>query len=119
MQVWRQGNVRAIERVDCALEADVRVLDHLSRLGCDPTEPRECRHYLYVPGELGAQEVARSLNSTEGWDAEVEPVQDFWLVTATTVTGLNDTVIRDTRAHFEALAFDHGGEYDGWEAAAD
>ena len=119
MQVWRQGNVHAVERIDSALEADVRVLDHLSRLGCDPTEPRECRHYLYVPGELGAHEVARSLNATEGWDAEVEPVQDFWLVTATTFTGLNDTVIRDTRAQFEALALDHDGAYDGWEAAAD
>jgi hypothetical protein len=119
VQVWRQGNVRAVERIASALEADIRVLDHLSRLGCDPNEPRECRHYLYVPGELGAEEVARSLNSTDGWDAEVEQVQDFWLVTATTVTGLNDTVIRDTRVHFEALASDHGGEYDGWEAAAD
>jgi hypothetical protein len=119
MEVWRQGRVRAVERIDSALEADVRVLDHLSRLGCDPTEPRECRHYLYVPGEHRAEEVARTLNSSDGWDAEYEQVANLWLVTATTFTGLNDTVVRDTRVRFEALANIHGGEYDGWEAAAD
>jgi hypothetical protein len=119
VEVWRQGRVRAVERIESPLEADARVLDHLSRLGCDPTEPRECRHYLYVPGEIGAEEVARSLNATDGWDAEYEQVADLWLVTATTFTGLNDTVLRDTRQRFEALADIHRGEYDGWEAAAD
>jgi hypothetical protein len=119
MEVWRQGRVRAVERIESALEADVRVLDHLSGLGCDPTEPRECRHYLYVPGEHRAVEVTRTLNSSDGWDAEYEQVADLWLVTATTFTGLNDTVVRDTRVRFEALASIHGGEYDGWEAAAD
>jgi hypothetical protein len=49
----------------------------------------------------------------------VEEVRDAWLVTATTVAGLNDDAVRVTRARFEELARDHGGEYDGWEAAAD
>ena len=94
------------------------MLDHLSRLGCDPSEPRECRHYVYVPGEVGARAVAHSL-AGQGWDTECEPVRDAWLVTATTVTGLNGDVVRDTRVRLEELACDHGGEYDGWEAAAD
>jgi hypothetical protein len=119
MQRWRPGRVHAVERVDCALEADSRVLDHLASLGCDPGCPRECRHYLYVPGELGARAVAHSLNARDGWDAEYEEVRDVWLVTATTVTGLNDELVRDTRVRLEELAHDHGGEYDGWEAAAD
>ena len=119
MGIWRQGRVRAVERVQDAVEADTLVLAHLAQLGCDPQQPRECRHYLYVPGELGARSVASSLNSAADWDAEVEEVRDAWLVTATTVTGLDDDVVRGTRARFEQLASDHGGEYDGWEAAAD
>jgi hypothetical protein len=119
MQVWRQGRVRAVERVACPLDADALVLDHLARLGCDPAQPRECRHYMYVRGEVDAHAVARSLNSFDQWDADVEAVDDRWLVTATTFTGLSSDSVRDTRVHFESLADDHGGEYDGWEAAAD
>jgi hypothetical protein len=119
VQLWRQGRVRAVERVDRGAEADALVLDHLARLGCDPSEPRECRHYVYVPAELGARAVAQTLNASTMWDADVEAVHDAWLVTATTFTGLNDRVVRDTRTWFEALAGEHGGEYDGWEAAAD
>jgi Regulator of ribonuclease activity B len=119
MELWRQGRVRAVERVQNAVEADSLVLAHLVQLGCDPQQPRECRHYLYVPGELGARSAASSLNSADEWDAEIEPVRDAWLVTATTVTGLDGDVVRGTRKRFEQLALDHGGEYDGWEAAAD
>jgi regulator of ribonuclease activity B len=119
MPLWRQGRVRAVQRVRDAFEADTLVLAHLAQLGCDPRLPRECRHYVYVPAELGARAVAASLNAAEGWDAEVEEVHDTWLVTATTVTGLDDGVVRGTRARLERLAYDHGGEYDGWEAAAD
>ena len=118
MRRWRQGRVRAVQRVESPREADALVLDHLARLGCDPGQPRECRHYLYVPGELGAQVVARTL-VRDGWDAEVEAVRDAWLITATTVTSLNDTTVRDTRVRLEGLAQDNGGQYDGWEAAAD
>ena len=50
---------RAVERVDDAYEADERVLDHLARLGCDPSEPRETRHFLYLPAQGGADAVAR------------------------------------------------------------
>jgi hypothetical protein len=118
VELWRQGEVRGVERVDDALEADALVLDHLARLGCDPSTPRECRHYLYLPGESGARAVARSL-VREGWDADVEETSVAWLVTATTVVGLNDCVVRSTRTRLQSLAAHHGGEYDGWEAAAD
>ena len=118
MQLWRQGRVRAVERVACPLEADALVLDHLARLGCDPSRPRECRHYFYVPTENGAQAVADSL-VRDGWDAEAEHTPEAWLVTATTVSGLTVETVRRTRTRLERLAGEHGGEYDGWEAAAD
>ena len=118
MGLWRQGPIRAVERVGDAVKADELVLAHLTRLGCDPSQPRECRHYFYLPGELAARAVADSLVG-DGWDADVEDVRDAWLVTATTVVGLNDEVVRSTRARLQLLACDYGGEYDGWEAAAD
>src|SRR4029079_18375354 len=86
----RRGRVRPVERVHDAIEADALVLAHLAELGCDPRQPRECRHYLYVPGEFGARMLASSLNSADDWDADVEEVRDAWLVTAMTVTGLDD-----------------------------
>src|SRR2546423_9753691 len=115
---WRAGNVRAVERIADAAEADVRVLDHLAALGCDPSEPRECRHYVYVPAEPGARAVARVLNG-DGWDAEYEELADSWLVTATCVTSLTAVGVRATRSRLELLASNHGGEYDGGGAAAD
>jgi hypothetical protein len=119
VQLWRQGRVRAVERIASPAEADVRVLDHLASLGCDPAQPRECRHYFYVPAGPGAHAVARTLNARDGWDAEVEEVRDAWLVTATTVTRLDHQLVRTTRRGMEELASHHGGAYDGWEAAAD
>jgi hypothetical protein len=46
-------------------------------------------------------------------------VHGCWLVTANVVTALSDAGVRETRAWLHALAAEHGGEYDGWEAAAD
>lgn len=118
MPNWREGRVQAVERVDDAAEADARVLDHLARLGCDPSQPRECRHYLYVPGREPAAAVAGAL-VRDGWDAEAEDVGDAWLVTATTFASLTDATVRATRLRLELLAAAHSGQYDGWEAAAD
>jgi hypothetical protein len=118
MRHWREGRVRAVERVTDAVEADSRVLDHLAALGCDPSRPRECRHYLFMSGELNAHAVAQELRG-DGWEADCEQLQEVWLVTASTVTGLTDEGVRDTRSRLELLAADYGGEYDGWEAAAD
>ena len=118
MQLWRQGTVHTVERVGCPVEADALVLDHLAQLGCDPASPRECRHYLYVRGELGARTVAHAL-VRDGWDAEFEDVGNAWLVTASVMTVLTGDLVRDRRASLEQLASDFGGHYDGWEAAAD
>ena|SRR5947208_1769513 len=118
MRHWREGPVRAVERVIDAREADARVLHHLAALGCDPSQPRECRHYMYLPAEFSARAVASVLNG-DGWDAELEEVPDAWLVTATTFTPLTDDSVRETRSRLQLLASDYGGEYDGWEAAAD
>jgi regulator of ribonuclease activity B len=106
----------AVERVDNAYAADERVLDHLARLGCDPSEPRESRHFLYLPAQDGAQAVARALG-TDGWSTSVERSEGVWLVVATRARTLTLDVVRETRAQLAALASEHGGLYDGWEAS--
>jgi hypothetical protein len=111
--------VRTVERVDDAVVADGLVLAHLEQLGCDPAVPRECRHYVYLPGEHGARAVAHALRAGADWWADVEDVDGCWLVTGVAVTALCPEAVRETRAWLEALAAEHGGTYDGWEAAAD
>ena len=116
MRLWRGRAVRSIERINDAREADERVLDHLARLGCDPGAPRESTHYLYLPQRSGADAVAAVLDR-DGWRTRVEPCEDTsWLVTATRVAKLSTKLVKQTRGSLEALASEHGGLYDGWEA---
>jgi hypothetical protein len=105
----------AVERVADACEADERVLDHLARLGCDPAEPREASHFLYLPAQGGAEAVAHALDA-DGWSTAVEQSEGAWLVVATRVRRLTLARVRDTRRRLVALATEHGGIYDGWEA---
>ena len=113
----RGTSVRAVERIDDAFEADERVLDHLARLGCDPSQPCESRHFLYLPERAGADAVADALHR-EGWLTSIEQSEDAWLVVATRVVRLTLDVVRQTRTRLEALASERGGVYDGWEAIA-
>jgi hypothetical protein len=106
---------RAVERVDDAREADERVLDHLARLGCDPFEPRETRHFLYLPSQGDAETVAVAL-AGDGWSTSVERSEGAWLVVATRAHTLTPELVRETRTRLAALAAEHGGLYDGWEA---
>src|SRR5258707_8520651 len=104
-----------VERLDNAGEADERVLGHLARLGCDPSQPRETRHFLYLPEQPGAEAVAHVLD-VDGWSTSIERSEGAWLVVATRARTLTLDVVRETRARLAALASEHGGLYDGWEA---
>jgi hypothetical protein len=107
----------AVKRVNDACEADELVLGHLARLGCNPLEPRETRHFLYLPAHGGAEAVACALE-TDGWSTSVERSEGAWLVVATRAHTLTVELVRETRARLAALATEHGGLYDGWEALA-
>jgi regulator of RNase E activity RraB len=106
---------RAVERVDDPREADERVLDHLARVGCDPSQPRETRHFLYLPEQPGAEAVAHALD-VDGWSTSVEQSEGAWLVVATRARTLTSNVVHETRTRLAALASEHDGLYDGWEA---
>jgi regulator of RNase E activity RraB len=103
------------ERVGDADEADERVLDHLERLGCDPAAPRETHHFLYLPTRADADAVAHALDA-DGWSTTVEQSEGAWLVVATRARTLTAELVHETRARLAALASEHGGLYDGWEA---
>jgi regulator of ribonuclease activity B len=109
------SDIRAVERVDDAAEADELVLDHLVRRGCDPSLPRETRHFLYV-GEPAAAEAVASALGEDGWTTRVERSDGAWLVVARHVAAVTSQAVRETRSRLEALASEYGGFYDGWEA---
>jgi regulator of RNase E activity RraB len=111
----RKGEVRVVERIDDAREADVRVLEHLASLGCDPAEPREVRHFFVVDDRVEAQRIAGTL-AHEGWSSRVEASDDAWLVVARNLQSLDSGLVDRTRVRFEALAAQHRAQYDGWEA---
>lgn len=115
MTRFRQGEVRAVERIEDAAEADQRVLDHLAKLGCDPASPRINNHYLYFAVSQRAEDVATALRA-DGWTTEIGESEGAWLLVATHVCPLTSRSVRDTRRRLEALSSEHGGLYDGWEA---
>jgi len=121
---WRAAgrSVRAVERIDDGTEADERVLDHLARLGSDPSRPCETTHFVYLPREAEASQVAETLRR-DGWltrvDQCVDPgLEGEWLVVAARAIALSSSGVRDTRRRLETLAAQYGGVYDGWEAKA-
>jgi hypothetical protein len=119
MGLWHGRPVRAVERIDDAAEADVRVLQHLASLGCDPSSPRRTTHFVYLRDKAGADAVADVLHRAD-WMTTIEHcLDDSWLVVAARVTPLSATGVRETRRSLEALAAAHGGVYDGWEARTD
>src|SRR5436305_826789 len=54
-----EEEVRAAERIDDPRAADAKVLEHLERLGCDPAEPREVRHFFYAEHRGDAESPAK------------------------------------------------------------
>jgi hypothetical protein len=116
--VWRGfrgSDVRAVERIDDAFEADERVLVHLAKLGCDPLLPRETSHFLYFRASTGAESVAATLRA-DGWATRVEESDGAWLLVGRHVATVTSRAVQETRRRLEALAAEHGGFYDGWEA---
>jgi hypothetical protein len=108
-------HIRAVERIEDAAEADERVVDHLATLGADPAEPLETRHFLYFGAQARGESVGNALRAN-GWTAAVEASDGAWLLVASHVALVTSEAVRATRRQLEALAAEHGGFYDGWEA---
>jgi len=105
------------DRFANGVDADVRVLERLRELGCDATRPRGTRHFIYAPTHDDAHAIACVLER-EGWETAIKQDDEIALVTASCLRVLTGPLVRETRAHLTALAAQHGGQYDGWEADA-
>lgn len=100
-------------------EADRLALRQLAGRGADLSRPRHVVHFLYFPSERQAQEACEAIG--DAWNAEIEPPTDEvvqWCVRADGHRTLGPETAAAFRAWFTELAERHGGEYDGWEAAA-
>ena len=100
---------------------DAQLLKQLRQQGADLAEPRHVLHYSYFPSEHTTRLAAEAADAN-GWSTAVsEPLPDFpgqWSMRAERPdVVLSDDVVRDSTDFFQALAAEHSGEYDGWEAA--
>ena len=100
-------------------EADRLALRQLAGRGADLSKPRHVIHFLYFDAEQDAHAAVTAIGDT--WSTRVEPPTDAitqWCVQADGTRTLGAETVAAFRSWFEALAADHRGEYDGWEAAA-
>ena len=112
-----------LKRLFGAKEVDQAALDAATiaavrGAGADLAQPRETRHYLYVPTEEAATTLAGDL-AREGREVEARPAAtgDNWLVLVVQTMVVNPDTIAEARREFEPAAVGAGGDYDGWEAA--
>jgi len=101
---------------------DAELMTQLREQGADLSEPRHVLHYNYFPSRDTAQQAADAARLS-GWETTVtEPLEQFpdqWGMRAERPdVVLSNDVVRESSELFGALAAQHGGEYDGWEAAA-
>ncbi len=100
-------------------EADRLALKQLAGRGADLSRSRHVIHFLYFASERDARAAADAIGDV--WKTAVEPPGETivdWCVKADGNRTLGPETVSAFRSWFEDLAARHGGEYDGWEAAA-
>jgi hypothetical protein len=105
------------------LDGDQSVVDGLREAGSDLSKPREVLHYFYFPDQEKAKSAAAELRQ-EGSSVD-EPIRttadrsaNRWRVLAEINAVVSISSAQETSNRFRALTSRHGGEYDGWAAAA-
>ncbi len=112
--------LRRPKTVASPAEQDRLVLLQLQGRGANLTRPRHVLHYLYFSDEAHARSAALDIDSA-GYEVTISPPDDTvaeWSVRAEATRVVDETTVDAFRAWFERVAAEHGGEYDGWEAAA-
>jgi hypothetical protein len=102
-------------------DVDDLLLRQLAGLGADLSQPRHVLHYLYFGDEASATAAERQV-ANAGYETTLTPPDENiaqWSLRAETHGVINSSTIEEIRTLFETAARDNGGEYDGWEAAAE
>ena len=104
-----------------APELDRLILRQLEARRADLTKPRHVLHFLYFADEVAARGAASAVEES-GYAVTVTPPDERvaeWSVRAEATRCVDYSNVAAFRAQFERVAAEHGGEYDGWEAAAE
>jgi hypothetical protein len=102
-------------------EADKLALRHLETRGADLSLPRHVIHFLLFAHEADARAAAGTIDDGGSWTTRVDPPTETlgeWSVRVDGHRIVGPDTVAAFRAQFEQIATAHGGEYDGWEAAA-
>jgi Regulator of ribonuclease activity B len=101
-------------------ELDRLILAQLHGRGANLALPRHVLHFLYFEDEASARRAAPAAERA-GFEVTIgEPDEAVtqWSLRAEATRVVDYTNVDSYRSLFERIAADHGGEYDGWEAAA-
>jgi hypothetical protein len=101
-------------------EADSLALRQLAGRGADLARPRHVIHFLYFSADSDARAAADAIAEASWRTVVEEPTEAIaqWCVKADDHRIVGPDTVAAVRAWFEGIAASHGGEYDGWEAAA-
>ena len=102
---------------------DLLVMGHLMQQGADLTQPRHAVYYLYFTkreaAEAGAEEARKAAYACEVREPLPEQPLEWSLVCerSDAILDPNGVIAADTL--FQGIADRLGGDFDGWEAAAE
>jgi regulator of ribonuclease activity B len=102
-------------------ELDLLILQQLRGKGAKLALPRHVLHFVDCPDEESARAAADDVEAI-GFDATVEAPTgggSMWTVRGEAMRVVDETTVATHRRQFERIADAFGGEYDGWEAAAE
>jgi hypothetical protein len=97
---------------------DLQAIKWLIEHGVDLSEPRQISYFFDLPDQTQAAAVATVLRNHD-YQTTVNPRQDGgqWRVVASHRERLTPAIMAQLRPGFRDLAVEHGGVFDGWEAA--
>ncbi len=119
---WRQrpnaGKIADVKGGIGSLEGDRQVLAQMRKAGADLSKVTEVNFYLYFKERPAADSAAADAGAgplvatvRHGADASA------WLCLVSGQMVPDEAAIHSTAVRLLALARQHGGDYDGWEAA--
>lgn len=97
------------------VSGDEAVLAQLQHAGADLSKPTHVIHHVYFASAEGAEAARRRLR--DPYTGSVEPSEQQFLLSVEHHVVPSLANIGAAREELEKLAVDHGGDYDGWEAA--